>query len=131
TGLDVPIGKRFSFGATFERGTVSPSGTPLGGSQPLDRTAGTLSASYAGEKLRVQAKGELRSDAITPALGSEQAAALQWLASGMLTWKLHKDFTVRAKIFFSRSNQNAATLARSSEATVGFAWRPSFTDRLA
>src|SRR5581483_3108177 len=131
TGLDVPIGKRFSFGGTFERGTVSPSGTPLSGSQPLDRTAGTLYAAYAGEALRVQAKGELRSDAVTPALGSEAAAAIQWLASGMLTWKAHKDFTVRAKVFFSQSTQVAATLARSSEATVGFAWRPSFTDRLA
>jgi uncharacterized repeat protein (TIGR01451 family)/fimbrial isopeptide formation D2 family protein len=134
TGVEVPIAKRFMFGATFERGTVAPSGTPFspGAQQPLERTAGTLSASYGGERLRVQARGELRNDSIASAAGGGATTPeLQWIASGMLTWKAHKDFTVRGKVLWSTSSSNASILARSTEATAGFAWRPSFTDRFA
>ena len=62
-GLDIPFGKRFIFGATFERGEVTPSGTPLAGAPPQrPRTAGTAYASYAGDALRAQFKAELRQD---------------------------------------------------------------------
>lgn len=126
-GVDVPLSKRFVFGATFERGTVSPSGTPLAGSQPLDRTAGTAYASYAGEALRAQIKGELRRDTLATT-GDET----QWLVSGMITWRAHRDLTFRGKIFFSNSTgMGNQSVARSSEATAGFAWRPSWTDRVA
>jgi uncharacterized repeat protein (TIGR01451 family) len=138
TGLDLPLSKRFLFGATFERGEVTPSGPAItAGQQPLARTAGTLYASYGGDRLRAQVKGELRNDTLpgTPAAPSLMPAAtpavdeLQWLASALVTLRPHKDLTLRAKAFFSRSAATSATLARSSEATVGFAWRPSFTDR--
>ena len=51
----------------------------------------------------------------------------------MVTWRAHQDFTLRGKIFFSELDGagDNASIARSSEATVGFAWRPSFTDRFA
>ncbi len=131
TGLDVPISKRFVFGATFERGTVQPSGSPFSlapGTQPLERTAGTLYASYGGDRLRLQARGELREDEQPGVTGSP----LQWLASAMGTYRPHKDFTLRGKLFYSVSAPTGgATQARSAEATVGFAWRPSFTDRIA
>jgi hypothetical protein len=128
-GVDVPLSRRFIFGATFEHGTVSPSGTPLSNGLPLDRTAGTLYGSYAGVKLRAQIKGELRSD--TLAVGSGSQPEMQWLISGMVTWQPHTDFTIRGKLFMSQSTATALTLARSTEATAGFAWRPSWTDRLA
>jgi hypothetical protein len=137
-GVDVPLGRRFVFGSTFERGTVSsltgpsfgggPAGTRLAGSQPLDRTAGTLYGSYAGEKVRAQLKGELRSD--TMELTSGAHPELQWLISGMVTVRPHSDVTLRGKLFMSQST-STATLARSTEATAGFAWRPSWTDRFA
>ncbi|HUS64446.1 MAG TPA: SdrD B-like domain-containing protein, partial [Kofleriaceae bacterium] len=130
TGVDVPISKRLLFGATFERGTVSPSGAPFIGAPPVERIAGTIHASYGGERLRLQARGELREDQ-TPIPSGGTRAALQWLVSGMVTWRAHRDLTLRGKAFFSRSSDSAATLARSTEATVGFAWRPSFTDRIA
>jgi hypothetical protein len=130
-GLDVPLGKRFVFGATFEHGEVTPGGTPLAGAQPLSRVAGTAYASYAGDALRVQAKGELRQDSLAQPTGGT-TDELQWLAQGMLTWRVHPDFTLRGKIFFSNSTAMGSTsIARSSEVTAGFAWRPSWTDRLA
>jgi hypothetical protein len=134
-GLDVPLGKRFVFGSTFERGTVTPSGTPLAGSPPIDRTAGTLYASYGGDKLRAQVKGELRNDNLpSPTMPTETVGELSWLAQAMLTARPHPDLTLRAKFFMSQSNGSAASvqsqLATSTEATVGFAWRPSFTDRV-
>ena len=76
-GLDVPLSKRFVFGATFERGEVTPSGTPLAGSPPLARIAGTAYASYAGDALRVQFKAELRQDTAAagrPAASTSEAA---------------------------------------------------------
>jgi hypothetical protein len=129
-GLDVPIGKRFVAGAAFESGLVTPSGTPLAGSPPLNRIAGSAYASYAGDALRLQAKGELRKDTMQQLTGSTDE--VQWLVQGMVTWRVHPDFTFRGKIFFSNSTgAGNASIARSSEATVGFAWRPSFTDRVA
>ncbi|MCU1276897.1 MAG: hypothetical protein JWM53_443, partial [bacterium] len=129
-GLDVPIGKRFVVGATFEHGLVTPSGTPLAGSPPLDRLAGTAYGSYAGDALRVQFKGELRRDTLSQPTGSSDE--VQWLAQGMITWRLHPDLTFRGKIFFSNSTGAGNTsIARSSEVTTGFAWRPSWTDRFA
>jgi hypothetical protein len=132
-GLDVPLSKRFQFGATFEHGQVSPTGTPWSGpQQPLERTAGTVYASYGGDKLRAQLKGELREDSLPASVpGTPATTEVQWLASGMATWKAHPDLTLRAKFLFSRSSTATNGLARSSEATVGFAWRPSFTDRIA
>lgn len=130
-GLDLPLGKRFVFGGTFEHGEVTPSGTPLAGSQPLARIAGTAYASYAGDALRIQAKGELRKDSLVQPTGGS-TDEIQWLAQGMITWRVHPDLTLRAKIFFSNSTgMEDATLARSSEATAGFSWRPSWTDRIA
>ena len=128
-GFDVPLGKRFVFGASFERGTVTPSGTPLAGQPPLDRTAGSAYASYAGDALRAQLKGELRQDALVQAGPSIDER--QWLVQGMATWRVHRDLTFRGKLFLSQSTGASTMLARSSEATVGFAWRPSWTDRLA
>jgi hypothetical protein len=135
-GVDVPLSKRFVLGAAFERGEVTPSGTPLSGTPPLDRTAGSAYASYAGDKLRAEVKGELRQDSTVPtstAAGtSTSTSESQWLISGMLTWHAHRDLTFRGKIFFSNSTgQGDASIARSSEADAGFAWRPSWTDRLA
>jgi hypothetical protein len=138
----VPLSKRFVFGATFERGTVTSPGPSFAGAPPLDRTAGTLYASYGGSKLRVQAKGELRSDSTSPLASpaaiptsatpqASAATALQWLASGMITWQPRKDLSLRGKIFFSRSSDPTNTLARSDEVTAGFSYRPSFTDRIA
>jgi uncharacterized repeat protein (TIGR01451 family) len=140
TGLDIPIAKKLVFGATFERGEVTPSGTPLspGANTPIDRTAGTAYVSYGGERLRVQARGELRSDTLPssstlPGLQPGAASsALQWLASGMATLKATRDLTLRAKAFYSRSTDpTSQTLARSSEVDFGFSWRPTFTDRVA
>jgi uncharacterized repeat protein (TIGR01451 family) len=132
TGVELPLAKRFLFGATFERGTVTPSGTPLSGTPPIDRTAGTAYASYAGDKLRVQVKAELRADEQLLADGST-IAPLSWLTSGMVTWRPHKDLALRGKVFVSRASSPnlPATLANSTEATIGFAWRPSWTDRIA
>jgi hypothetical protein len=138
----VPIGKRFVFGATFERGQVTQSGSPFapGANQPIDRIAGTAYASYGGDRVRAQVKGELRSDTLNappgtslPGLASmPQVSALQWLASGMATLRPHKDVTVRLKAFYSRSIDAASqSIARSAEITGGFSWRPSFTDRVA
>ncbi len=133
-GLDVPLAKRFLFSATFERGQVTPSGTPLSGAtppQPIDRTAGTASASYGGDKLRVQVRGELRTDHITDPSTGIASDELSWLASGMITATPTKDLSFRGKALFSDSKVPGSTLAKSSEADVGFSWRPSFTDRLA
>ncbi|HEX6839679.1 MAG TPA: hypothetical protein VF334_24040, partial [Polyangia bacterium] len=132
-GVDLPLGKRFVMGATFERGEVTPSGTPLSGAQPLARTAGTAYASYAGDAFRMQAKGELRQDSLQPTTpGGSTTDEVQWLVQGMITWRVHPDFTLRGKIFFSNSTAMGTTsIARSSEATAGFAWRPSWTDRFA
>ena len=49
----------------------------------------------------------------------------------MATYRPHKDFTLRAKLLLTQSTDTTSDLARSSEATFGFAWRPSFTDRFA
>ncbi len=138
TGVDLPLWKKFVVGATFERGEVSPSGTPLAGALPISRIAGSLYGSYAGEALRVQIKGELREDSTTTPTVDDPTTTVttsesQWLIQGMITWRVNQDFTLRGKIFFSNStalNTNSS-LARSSEATAGFAWRPSWTDRLA
>jgi uncharacterized repeat protein (TIGR01451 family)/fimbrial isopeptide formation D2 family protein len=135
TGVDLPLAKRFVIGATFERGEVTPS-APVDGQMPLQRTAGTLQASYAGDKFRLQLKGEVRNDVLTtpgsslvpvPTVKNE----LQWLVNGMVTWQVHPDITLRAKVFVSRSSTvgDDSTLARSTEITGGLAWRPSFTDR--
>lgn len=144
TGVDLPVWRRLVLGATFERGTVAPSGTPFAGAgaQPIERTAGTASASWAGERVRAQLRAEVRADT-TPAATSglpmsdpaapRDQTALSWLVSGMTTLRPHPDLTIRAKIFFARAadaTANDRTLARSSEASVGFAWRPSFTDRI-
>lgn len=136
TGLDVPLSKRLLFGATFERGTVSPLGTaPFLDAPPLERTAGSLHAAYTGDRLRAQLRGEVRHDQSPDPAPDAPAAtrtALQWLASGMVTWRPHKDLTLRSKVFLAHSTgAQAATLARSTEVTSGFAWRPSFTDRVA
>jgi hypothetical protein len=142
TGVDVPLSKRFVLGATFERGQVTQSGSPFapGANQPVDRIAGTAYASYGGDQVRAQVKAEVRNDSISPTPGSTlpgipttaTASALQWLASGLATLRPHKDFTVRLKAFYSRSVDAASqSLARSAEMTGGFAWRPSFTDRIA
>jgi hypothetical protein len=129
-GVDVPVSKRFVFGAAFERGEVTPSGTPLAGNPPLNRTAGSAYASYAGDALRVQLKGELRQDTLQSLTGDTNET--QWLVQGMMTWRAHPDLTFRGKILFSNSTGAGSTpIARSDEATVGFAWRPSWTDRLA
>jgi hypothetical protein len=125
-GLSLPLNQRLVFDATFERGAVTASGTPLSGSPDLDRTAGTASASYGGDRLRAQARVEVRSD--QPNGGPSQ---LSWLASGMATLHPHKDLTLRVKAFFAKSTAPGATLGHSSEASFGFAYRPSFTDRLA
>src|SRR5262249_20524255 len=130
-----PLAKRLMIGATFERGELTPSGSPLSSSpgtpqQPITRMAGTGQLSYAGERLRLQARGEVRSDEGPDATG-HSVDELSWLASGMVTVQPHKDLTLRGKLFFSRAKGASSTLARSSEATVGFAWRPSFTDRVA
>jgi hypothetical protein len=142
-GVDLPVWKRLVLGATFERGTVSPSGTPLAGMPPIERTAGTAYASWAGERIRAQVRGEVRSDTIpatAPGLpmsdpNARDQTALSWLVSGMATLRPHPDLTIRAKIFFARAADASTpapdrTLARSSEASLGFAWRPSFTDRI-
>jgi uncharacterized repeat protein (TIGR01451 family) len=140
TGLDVPLGKRFVFGATFERGEIQQTGTPFspGANQPIDQIAGTAYASYGGDRFRAQAKGEVRSTSqelpplVPNAPPPPTLSALQWLASGMMTWRPLPDFTLRGKVFYSRSTDpSSSTLARSAETTVGFAWRPSFTDRIA
>jgi len=147
TGVDVPLGKRFVFGATFERGQVTGSGTPFsltpggGANQPIDRTAGTAYASYGGDRVRAQVKAEVRNDTLQappasslPGLPQNPArtSALQWLASGLATLRPHKDFTIRLKALYSRAVDAASSsLARSAEITSGFAWRPSFTDRVA
>jgi uncharacterized repeat protein (TIGR01451 family) len=151
-GLDIPFGKRFVIGASFERGEVTPSGSPLApaasvpfaGSlalavpQPLDRTAGSIYASYGGQTLRAQVKAELRQDSLTqPASLADGTAAktvseLQWLVQSMITWQATHDLTFRGKLLLSQSTGTSTTLplARSSEANVGFSWRPSWTDRL-
>jgi uncharacterized repeat protein (TIGR01451 family)/fimbrial isopeptide formation D2 family protein len=133
-GLDLPLARRFLFSSTFERGEVTPSGTPLSGATPpvpISRTAGTASFSYGGERLRVQARGELRSDKVTDPATGKASDELSWLASGMVTAQPHKDLTLRGKALFSDSRVPGSLLARSQEASVGFAWRPSFTDRIA
>lgn len=132
-GLDLPLGKRFVMGATFEHGEVTPSGTPLAGTQPISRIAGTAYASYAGDAFRMQAKGELRQDSLEPTTpGGGTTDEVQWLVQGMITWRVHPDFTMRGKVFFSNSTgMGNLSIARSSEATAGFAWRPSWTDRFA
>jgi len=137
SGVDLPLAKRFVIGATFERGSVTPSGTPLANQPPLQRTAGTAYASYGGEKIRVQLRAEVRNDETPAPIGAfnlltPTTHTLQWVANGMVTWTPHKDLTLRGKVFFSRtSGDTDATLARSTEVTAGFAWRPSFTDRIA
>jgi uncharacterized repeat protein (TIGR01451 family) len=131
-GLDLPLSKRLMMGASFERGEVTPSGTPLAGSPPLDRTAGSVYASYGGDALRVQVKGELRQDSLSQPGSAAPVDELQWLIQSMVTWRVHPDVTLRGKLFLSQSTGPSTTpLARSSEATVGFAWRPSWTDRFA
>jgi len=140
TGVDLPVWRRLVLGATFERGTVAPSGTPFAGAPPIERTAGTAYASWAGERVRAQLRAEVRADttpATAPGLpmsdpNAVDKTALSWLVSGMTTLRLHPDLTIRAKIFFARAADTASngTLARSSEASLGFAWRPSFTDRI-
>jgi uncharacterized repeat protein (TIGR01451 family) len=142
-GFELPIGRRFVLGASYERGMVAPSsgggllnreiGIPARGSAAVvDSTSGTLSrdagsafASYAGDKFRVQLKGELRSDRF--ANGPDEK---QWLFSAAATWQIHRDLTIRGKAFFSHSKTAKQDAALSSEATGGFAWRPSFTDRI-
>ncbi len=127
-GVDLPLGKRIVVGAAFERGEVTPTGTPLAGSTPLSRTAGSAYGSYGGEALRAQFKAELRQDTLQQVTGSTEE--LQWLVQGLFTWRPHSDFTLQGKIFFSNSTAMGTTsIARSSEATAGFAWRPSWTDR--
>lgn len=137
-GVDVPIGKRFVLGSTFERGEVTPSGTPLANSPPIDRTAATLYGSYGGDKLRAQVKGELRADDLpsTTAPG-ETVSEMSWLVQAMLTARPHPDVTLRAKFFMSQANGTStlgagtsSALANSTEASAGFSWRPSFTDRV-
>lgn len=151
-GLDIPFGKRFIIGATFERGVVTPSGSPLAPApslpfagtltlavpQPLDRTAGSLYASYGGETLRAQFKAELRQDSVTQPASlldgtpAKTVSEMQWLVQSMITWQATHDLTFRGKLLLSQSLGTSATLplARSSEANVGFAWRPSWTDRI-
>jgi uncharacterized repeat protein (TIGR01451 family) len=130
-GLDLPIAKRFLFSSTFERGEVTPSGSPFSaGTVPINRTAGTTSISYGGERLRAQVRGELRSDRITDSSGTARDE-LSWLVSGMVTVQPQRDVTLRGKALFSDSRVPGSLLARSQEATLGFAWRPSFTDRIA
>ncbi|HWE29680.1 MAG TPA: hypothetical protein VHB97_16840, partial [Polyangia bacterium] len=151
-GLDIPFGKRFVIGATFERGEVTPVGSPLApaasvpfaGSltmavpQPLQRTAGSIYGSYGGDTFRAQLKAELRQDSVTQEAslidGTPQktVSEWQWLVQGMLTWQASHDLTFRGKLMLSQSLGTTTTtpLARSSEANVGFSWRPSWTDRL-
>jgi hypothetical protein len=95
----------------------------------VDRVAGTVQGSYAGERLRVQLRGELRQDTVVD--GDTKRDELSWLASGMVTLRPHKDLSLRGKVFFSHATGADATLARSTEVTAGLAWRPSFTDRVA
>jgi len=132
TGLDIPLSKRFVLGATFERGEVSPAGDTQTNTEPLTRVAGSAYASYAGEVFRAQIKGELRQDSLVQPGGVGTTDESQWLVQGMVTWRVHPDFTLRGKIFFSNSTalSSNSSIARSSEATAGFAWRPSWTDRL-
>jgi uncharacterized repeat protein (TIGR01451 family) len=131
-GLDLPLWKRFLFSATFERGEITPSGSPWqAGNQPIGRTAATSNISYGGDKLRAQVRGEIRFDKVPDPATGKTNDELSWLASGMVTAQPHKDLTLRGKALFSDSQVPGSTLARSGEATVGFAWRPSFTDRIA
>jgi hypothetical protein len=141
-GVDLPLARRFQLGGLLERGTVQPSGTPFTMAQPLERTAGSVYGSYGGERVRLQLKGELRQDvASVTTPGAPPPTTLAWLASAAATLRPHKDLTLRGKLFASISTGGPAAgsastgpastaLARSIEATVGFAWRPSFTDRL-
>jgi hypothetical protein len=137
-GADLPLARRFTLGATFERGDVADAGVGQT-DPPLRRTGGALHGSYAGDRLRVQLKGELRQD---DHLITGQAPLLSWLASGAATLKLHRDFTVRARVLagFTHDGSCSATVQPSAppgspvpctqtvEASAGFSWRPSWID---
>ena len=111
----MPLSKRFVFGATFERGEVSPAGTPLAGTQPLTRVAGTAYASYAGEVFRAQIKGELRQDSLVQPSGVGTTDESQWLVQGMVTWRVHPDFTLRGKILLELDGALVELLDRALE----------------
>ncbi len=151
SGVDIPLAQRFLFGATFERGQVSASGTPLSGTQPLNRTAGTGQLSYATEQFRAEARGEIRQDSVTDLTptttnptATENYQELSWLAKVLVTWHPTSEFMVRAKALFSHAGLAAPgpggstgatttgllALGRSNEASIGLSWRPAWTDRI-
>ena len=129
-GIELPltlsVDRRMLLGASYERGEVTGDGAGAGGT--LTRDAGSVHASYVGAMLQAQVKGEVRRDA--HAAGD---APLQFLVSGTATLRPVNDFTVRAKVFYSRSALSTGTLAgvelaTATEINVGFAWRPSWVD---
>jgi uncharacterized repeat protein (TIGR01451 family) len=115
-GADVPLWKKLTAGVGFERGDVA------GAQGQLTRNSGTLHASYAGERIRVQLKAELRDDDHHDG----NPSLTQWLASGATTLLLHKDFTLRAKALVSYTND--ANHTHSLELSGGFSYRPSWID---
>ncbi|HEY3356951.1 MAG TPA: SdrD B-like domain-containing protein [Polyangia bacterium] len=148
-GVQVPLGKRVTVTGAYERGRLDD------GATLTDRNAGSAAASYAGDRLRLQGKLELRRDTVqalatptgappdpsgTTSTGEPAAPSTppgertQVLAAAAATVRAHRDLWLRGRFMFTRSliRDSAAPERKPEvEGTVGFAWRPAFVGGLA
>jgi hypothetical protein len=148
-GATIPLARLFDVTAAYERGRIDD------GATLTDRNAGSLAASWAGTRLRLMGKLELRRDRVealatptgappdpsgTTSLGEPAAPATppgertQVLAAAAATVIAHPDLWLRGRFMVTRTLMRDSTAPERKpevEATAGFAWRPSRTDRLA
>jgi uncharacterized repeat protein (TIGR01451 family) len=142
-GVQLPLWKILTLTAAYEHGKLDD------GATITERDAGSAGVGYAGTRVRVQAKGEIRRDHVWAASTPDGAPAdpagttatgeaavpttppgerLQLLGAGAVTVRAGAHLWLRGRAMYTRTiaHEGVAERKPEVEGTVGFAWRPPF-----
>ena len=118
-GIEYALNDYSSVSATIQRGELEFAGVET------NRDAASIGFSVQRDTLRLGSRIEWRRD--ENAVNEFE----QWLTSNALEWKQSESTRWLAKLNFSQTEDNLTgdDAARLAEASVGFAYRPTWTDR--
>ena len=118
-GIEYALNDWASISATVQRGEIEFAGIEA------NRDAASIGASIQRDNLRLGSRLEWRRD--EGAVNQFE----QWLTSTSLEWKQSESTRWLAKLNYSRTEDNLTgdDAARLAEASIGFAYRPVWTDR--
>ncbi|GMG86401.1 flagellar motor protein MotB [Biformimicrobium ophioploci] len=129
-GVDLSPGEHWSYGSTFEAGTLED---PRTGAETERRAVG-LSVGRSGESMRLSSALEYRTDVMEQS--TDEALPNQeretWLLKNSLSYQVDENWRLVAKLNYSDSKSSLGQFygGEFTEGVLGYAYRPVDNDRL-